>query len=197
MPIELDCLLSCTQARLFVCQPAGVYPPAMQNLQVHQAVPRTDAWIKVINTHSMKTGHHQTNWFSAWGRSRTLVAAACLLYAAHRYIMLDSGHHDVLTVPDSSEDAATWLRIQHAHAALPRRVLVATNETHTATSSNSQSSSTRHKDLVPLALADWLTFAAAAIILLLAAGGGIGGGVVMVPLFILVTGAHHDMHVEP
>lgn len=142
----------------------------------------------------MNIGHHQTKWCLAWGRSRILVAAACLLYAAHCYIVLDSEQHDVLVVSESSKDAATWLGIQHAHAAVPRRVLVATNETQTATLSKPQSAGTGHKDLVPLALADWLTFAAAAIILFLAAGGGIGGGVVMVPLFILVTGAHHDMH---
>lgn len=135
-------------------------------------------------------GHCLQSTHCCWRRIRTVVATACLLYVA-QYIIAFNGYtyasHDLV---DSSFGTEKWYETRHAHGSLSRRVLVGTNETQTTATRSSQALSSSHKDLVPLSLADWLTFAASAIVLLLAAGGGIGGGVVMVPLFILVTGAH-------
>jgi hypothetical protein len=136
------------------------------------------------------SGCHLSSRCSTWRRWRTFIAAACLLYAAQRHIVSYRKSQGTLGVSHQSSDTVRWHEAQGAHVlVLARRALVASNDTQSmAAVHNAQSPSNSHKDLVPLALADWLTFAASAIILFLAAGGGIGGGVVMVPLFILVTG---------
>ena len=47
-----------------------------------------------------------------------------------------------------------------------------------------------HKPLFPLSWEDWVGYGFAAISLFIAAGGGIGGGGILVPLYILLLGAH-------
>lgn len=47
-----------------------------------------------------------------------------------------------------------------------------------------------HKPLFPLKREDWVGYGFAAISLFIAAGGGIGGGGILVPLYILLLGAH-------
>ena len=51
-------------------------------------------------------------------------------------------------------------------------------------------STTRHGGLFPLGQRDLVGFALAAGALLIAAGGGIGGGALLVPICLIVLGAH-------